>query len=133
MGHKKSSFQKLMTRRGREKVKFTKAEYQLSLPFAIYADFKSILCKQNSCEPSSSKYFTTQYQNHVPCGNCIYVKCNDGKYFEPLQVNMGKFLDQVLVAAICRQHPANKIFMKRLTLEQWNEYKNTMNFSICIK
>ena len=37
-------------KRGREKVKFTKTEYQLHLPFVIYADFKSVLCKRDSCE-----------------------------------------------------------------------------------
>ena len=68
---------------GRDKVKFTKTKDQLRLPFIIYADFKSVLCKQNSCEPSSSKSFTTQYQKQVPCGSCICVKSSDGRYFEP--------------------------------------------------
>ena len=46
-----------------DKVKFTKTEYQLRLPFVIYVDFKSVLCKQDSCEPSSWKSFTIQYQH----------------------------------------------------------------------
>ena len=70
-------------KKGHDKVKFTKTEDQLHLPFVIYVDFKSVLHKQNSCEPSSSKSFTTQYQQQVPCGSCIYVKCSDGRYFEP--------------------------------------------------
>ena len=108
----------------RNKVKFTKAEYQLRLPFVFYVDFKSILCKQDSCEPSSSK-FTIQYQHQVPCESCIYVKCSDGQYFEPPQVNIRddaaeKFLDQVLATeTICREQLTNKIPMKRLTQEQW--------------
>ena len=73
----------------RNKVKSTKTEYQLRLPFVIYADFRSVLCKQGLCEPSSSKSFITQYQHHIPCGRCIYVKCSDGQYFEPPQVNIG--------------------------------------------
>ena len=52
-------------KKGCDEVKFTKTEYQLLLPFVIYADFESVLCKQDSCEPSSSKFFTTQYQHHV--------------------------------------------------------------------
>ena len=106
----------------REKGKLTKIEYQLCLPFVIYADFESVLCKQDSCEPSS-KSFTTQYHYHVKCGSCIYVKNNDGWYFQPPQVNMRdgavkKFLDQVLATAtIWRQHMAKKIPMKWLTLE----------------
>ena len=39
-------------KKGCDKVKFTKTEYQLRLPFVIYADFEIILCKQDSCEPS---------------------------------------------------------------------------------
>ena len=123
----------------RDKVKFTKTEYQLRLPFVIYADFESVLRKQDSCEPSSSKSFTTQYQQHVPCGSCIYVKCSDGRCFEAPQVNIGddaaeNFLDQVLaVATICRQHLVNKIPMKRLTQEQRRECNNATNCLICTK
>ena len=118
------------------KVKFTKTEYQLPLHFVIYADFESVLPKQDSCDPLSSKFFTTQYQQHVQCGSCIYVKCSNGWYFEPPQVNIEydaikNILDQVLAAAtICRQHLANKISMKRLTQEQWREYNNATNCSI---
>ena len=126
-------------KKGCDKVKFTKTEYQLRLPFVIYEDFESVLYKQDSCEPLSSKSFTTQYQQQVPCGSCIYVKCSDGRYFEPPQVNIGdetaeKFLDQVLATAtICRQHLANKIPMKWLTQQQWREYYNATNCSICSK
>ena len=118
--HKESSFQNPDGKKGCDNVKFTKTEYQLRLPFVIYEDFESVLCKQDSCEPSPSKPFTTQYQQHVPCGSCIYLKCIDGRYFEAPKVNIEddaaeKFLDQVLAAAtICRQHLANKIPMKRL-------------------
>ena len=61
-----------------DKVKFTKTEYQLYLPFVIYKDFETVLRKEDSSEPSSLKSFTTQYQQHVPCGSYIYVKCKDG-------------------------------------------------------
>ena len=70
--------------KGCDKVKFTKIEYQLLLPFVIH-----VLCKQDSWETSSLKSFTTQYQHHVPCGSYIYVKSSNGRYFEPPQVNMG--------------------------------------------
>ena len=67
------------------------------------------------------------------------MKCGDGQYFEAPRVNIGddaaeKFLDQVLaVATICRQHLANKIPMKGLTQEQWREYNNATNCSVCTK
>ena len=126
-------------KKGRGKIKFTKTKYQLYLPFVIYADFESVLRKKDSCETSSSKSFTTQYQHYVPCGSCIYVKCSDGQYFEPPQVNKGddttdQFLDQVLAAGtICKQHLANKMPMKRLAIEQCREYNNATNCSICAK
>ena len=126
-------------KKGRDKVKFTKTEYQLYLTFVIYANLESVLHKQDSCEPLSSKSFTTQYQQHVPYGSCIYMKCGDGQYFEAPRVNIGddaaeKFLDQVLaVATICRQHLANKIPMKGMTQEQWREYNNATNCSVCTK
>ena len=120
-------------KKGYNKVNSTKTEYQLRLPFVIYADFKSALRKQDSCEPSSSKSFTTQYQHYIPCGSCIYVKCSDGQYFEPPQGSIGddaaeKFLDQVLAAAtICRQQLANNIPVKQLTKEPWREHNNVTN------
>ena len=124
---------------GHDKIKFTKTEYQLRLPCVIYANFESVLRKQDSCAPSSSKSFTTQYQHQVPCGSCTFVKCCDGQYFEPPQVNIRddaaeKFLNQVLAAAtICRQHLANKIPMKQLSQEQCREYNNATKCSICAR
>ena len=45
-----------------------------------------------------------------------------------------KFLDQVIATAtICRQRLINNILMKWLTREQWREYNNATNCSICIK
>ena len=138
-GAQRIKFPEADDKKGRDKVKFTKTEYQLRLPFVVYPDFESVLRKQGSFEPSSSKLFTSQYQHHVPCGSRIYVKCSNGRYFEPPQVNIGndateKFLDQVLAAVtICRQHLANKIPIKQLPQEQWREYNNTTNFSICAK
>ena len=42
-----------------------------------------------------------------------------------------RFWDQVLATAtICKQHLANKILMKRLTLQQWRKYNNATNCSI---
>ena len=105
----------------------------------LCADFERVLRKQDSCESSSSKFLTTQYQHHVPCGSCICLKCSDGQYFKVAQVNIGDgtaetFLYQVLAAAaICRQHLANKIPMKRPTQEQWREYNDATNCSICAK
>ena len=138
-GAQRIKFPEADDKKGHEKVKLTKTEYQLRLPFAIYVDLESVLRKEDWCESSSSKSFTTQYQQHIPCGSYIYMKCSDGKSFEPPQVNIGddppeKFLEQILVAAtICRQHLASNIPMKRLTQEHCREYNNATNCLICAK
>ena len=123
-GAERIKFPETDGKKERDKVKFTRTESQLLLPFVIYVDFESILRKQDSCEPSSSsKPFTTHYQHHIPCGSCICLKHSDGWYFDASQVNIRdeaseKFLDHVIAAAtICRQHLVNKIPMKRLTQE----------------
>ena len=77
-GTERIKFPETDSKKERDKVKFTKTESQLLLPFAIYVDFESILCKQDSCEPSSSNSLTTHYQHHVPYGSCIYLKYSDG-------------------------------------------------------
>ena len=127
-GYNEWSFQKLTKRRDITK---------LSLKRPSTTRFTFVI--QDLCEPSSSKSFTTQYQHHVPCGSCNYVKCSNGWYFEPSQINKGddateKFLDKVLAAATsCRRYLTNKIPMKRLTQEQCREYNNATNCLICTK
>ena len=59
LGAQRIKFPEAGDKKGRDNVKFTKTEYQLRLLIVIYADFESVLCKQDSCEPSSSKSLTT--------------------------------------------------------------------------
>ena len=51
-GAQRIKFPEADDKKERDKVKFTKTEYQL--PFVIYPDFESLLRKQDSCEPSSN-------------------------------------------------------------------------------
>ena len=127
-GLQRIEFPEADDKKGPDKIKFTKTEYQLRLPFVICMNFESVLHKKDLCEPSSSQSFTKQYQyqHHVPCGGCIYVKCSDGRYAEPPQVNMGDDTVEVFepgpsCSNICRQHLANTIPMELLTQEQWRE------------
>ena len=72
-----------------DKVKTTKNRIPATLTYSHRRGFRKRFYKQDSCEPSLSKFFTTQYQQHVPCGSSIYVKYGDGQYFKKTQVNMG--------------------------------------------
>ena len=107
----KIKFLEAVNKKGRDKVKFVKTEYQLRLSFVIYADIESVLYKQDSWSHRSQSQpipptNTNQYQHHVQCESWI--------------------LDQFLAAAtIYRQHLANKIPVEWLVQEQWREYNNT--------
>ena len=90
----------------------------------MYAHFESSLCKQ-----VIEILHHTIPASHT-CGSFIFVKYSDGWYFEPLEVNIGddateKFSKHVLAPAI--------ICMKWLTQEQWRQYDNATNCTICIK
>ena len=69
----------------RDKVKFTKAEYQLRLPFVIYADFESVSCKQDSCKPSSLKSFTPNTSITYHVGAVRHHNHLTGEYRGPAQ------------------------------------------------
>jgi len=125
--------------KGRDQVRFTKIEYQLRLPFIMYADLESILRKKSTCEPAPTTSSTTQHQHHVPCGSCIYVKSSDNRFFQTPIVNFGedaveKFLDQVLATASeCRQYLENVIPMEQLTQEQLHEFDTATHCFLCNK
>ena len=126
-------------KKGRDKVKFTKTEYQLRLPFVIYADFESILLKHDVCKNNSEKSWTLKYQTHEACGYGLYTVCSDKRFYRAPEVYHGadsaeKFLDHVLnEAAELRALLKKKMLMKKLTREQWREYNTTHTCHICKK
>ena len=103
---------------GRDKVKFTKTEYQLAFPFPSYfvADFECILKKHVTCLPSpanttegeeklGNKSNTTILQTHSPCEAAYAVQSTDPRFYrEPVIItpdNNGKsvaerFLDAII-------------------------------------
>ena len=89
---------------GYDKVMFTKTEYQLRLPFVMYADFESILKKNDVCRNDPAKSWTLKYQSHEACGYGLYTVCSDKRFYHAPEVYHGadsaeKFLDRVLSEA----------------------------------
>ena len=138
MGHKESSFQKLMTRRGVTQSSLQKPDTNYVYLLSSTQTLKAFYVNKAR---ASHHYQILHHSipNHLSCGSCICVKFSDVRYFEAPQVNIGdeiteKFLDQVLAAAtISIQHLADKIPMKQLTLEQWRKCNNATNCLICAK
>ena len=131
MGRQESSSKKLTTRRVVKKSNNNYVYLLLSIRIS-----KAFYVNKTRGSHSSSNSLTIQYQYHVKCGSCIYVKCSYGQYLKPAQVNIEddaaeKFLGQLLATtAMCRWYLANEIPMKCLTQEQWMEYNNATNCSI---
>ena len=67
-------------------IKFKNFLYSERAPFAIYADFESILKPINSCEPDPKKSYTHKYQKHEPVSFVYYIKSfNESVYKSKLR------------------------------------------------
>ena len=125
--------------KGRDKIKFTKIEYQLRLPFIIYADFESILKKHDVCENNPNKSWTTKYQSHEACGYGVYTVCTDKRFYRQPHIYHGEdaaenFLDRIMHDATeIRQILKIKTAMKKLTSDQKREYGECTKCHICMK
>ena len=63
----------------------------LPVPFAIYADFESIVEKISSCQPSNEKSYTEKYQKHTACSFGYKVVCHyDKKYSRDIVIYRGE-------------------------------------------
>ena len=55
-------------------IKFEKYVYSERAPFAIYADFESILKPMETCKPDPNKSYTLKYNKHEPVSFVYYIK-----------------------------------------------------------
>lgn len=83
------------------KIKFKNHNRSIRVPFELYADFEAVVKPINSCELSSQRSFTKQYQKHVPCGFCYHIICFDEKYTK----------ETVICRAESKDEDVSKIFI----------------------
>ena len=76
----KTIFPEKDDKKGRDKIRFTKIEKQLPLPFYFVADFECILEKISTCSPDPTKSHTTPTHNHTPCGAAYKISCTDKRF-----------------------------------------------------
>ena len=55
-------------------LKFKNFLYSERAPFAVYADFESIVKPLDTCEPDPNKSYTKKYQKHEPVSFVYYIK-----------------------------------------------------------
>ena len=67
-------------------IKFKNYLYSERAPFAIYADFESIVKPLDTCEPDPNKSYTLKYQKHEPISFVYYIKSfNENVYKSTLR------------------------------------------------
>ena len=67
-------------------LKFKNFLYSERAPFAIYADFESIVKPLDTCEPDPNKSYTLKYQKHEPVSFVYYIKSfNENVYKSKLR------------------------------------------------
>ena len=72
-------------------VQFKNFHKQLPALFVIYADFKPLTQKIDSCQPDDKKAYTEKYQKHIDCGYAYkLVCCYDDKFSKPIQMYRGE-------------------------------------------
>ena len=56
-------------------LRFKNFRYSEKAPFAIYADFESLIKPLDNCDPDPNHSYTKKYQKHEPISFCYYIKC----------------------------------------------------------
>ena len=56
-------------------LRFKNFRYSEKVPFAIYADFESLLKPMDNCDPDPNRSYTKKYQKHEPISFCYYIEC----------------------------------------------------------
>ena len=51
-------------------------------PFAVYADFESLIKPMDNCNPDANKSYTKKYQKHEPVSFCYYIKSFNESVYE---------------------------------------------------
>ena len=84
-----------------DKVFFRQYESMLHLPFVMYADFESILVKQDNINGDENKSWTNKTQLHVADGFAVYIKSIDPDFYKEPYIYTGPnaaehFIDYVV-------------------------------------
>ena len=78
-----------MPRKG-STVEFYDGQNQFRVPFMMYADFEAILQPIQSPSPDPSQPYTSEVNQHIPSGWCVYSKFAYGNVQNSLKLYRGK-------------------------------------------
>ena len=119
-------------------VEFCDGQYQFKVPFAMYADFESLLEPIEEPGKNPSGPWTTVTNNHIPSGWCVYSKFAYGKVENPLTLYHGKdcikkFCDHIIEEAHRLYHAFPEHPMAPLTPKEIEKHKKSKKCYICFK
>ena len=64
-------------------LRFKNFHHSEKAPFAVYADFESLIKPLDNCDPDPNKSYTKKYQKHEPISFSYYIAVN-GDFFKPV-------------------------------------------------
>ena len=121
-------------------LRFENFPHSEKAPFAIYADFESLIKNMDNCDPDPNKSYTKKYQKHEPVSFCYYIKSFNESVYEsrirsyiketPEHADaMGVFIKWLEddVKAIANIKPKKMIF----TVEDEKQFNKALDCWIC--
>ena len=119
-------------------VEFYDGQNQFRVPFMIYADFEVILEPIQSPNLDPNQPYTSEVNQHISSGWCIYSKFAHGEVKDPLKLYRGKdcvekFYDHIKEEAHRLYHMFLEKPMDSLTKKQWKRYEKASRCHICFK
>ena len=105
-------------------VEFYDGQNQFRVPFMMYADFEVTLQPVQSPSPDPNQPYTSEVNQHIPSGYCIYSKFAYGEVKDPLTFYRGKdcaekFCDYIKEESYRLYHMFPEKPMDPLTIKQW--------------
>ena len=65
-------------------LRFKNFPHSEKAPFAIYADFESLIKPMDNCDPDPNKSYTKKHQKHEPISFSYYILCSIDGVFKPV-------------------------------------------------
>ena len=120
-------------------LKFNNHHKQQPVPFAIYADFESLLQKVERSQPDNDGSYTEKFQRHLDCGSAYKVVCcYDDKYSKDICIYRGensvhKFLEMMLEEVNYCKDIVKREFNKplKMTDDDEHSFSNEDKCHIC--
>ena len=125
-------------------MEYSDGQFQIKVPFRMYADFESILELIGPVGPVTvtpyrdQKMISRDINIHIPSGWCVHSEFAHGKVEDPLVLYRGKdcvrkFCDHVTGEAHHLYQSFPEKPMEPLTKAQWKDHKKASSCHICLK